>query len=158
MRRSGQSKSAHAISPASSGLGSGRVPGPRVLILTTDIGEGHDLPARQLALGIEQERPGAEVTIADGLAAMGRLLSAIVKDQSRMVFSAPRWMFDLEFLLFSRWRPTRWLAETFNYLLGHRGLLRLIRARAPDVIVSTYPGTTAVLSALRGRGRLKVPA
>lgn len=131
---------------------------PRVLILTTDIGEGHDLPARQLALGITETAPGATVTIVDGLAAMGRLLSAIVKDQSRLIFSMPRWMFDLEFWVFSRFAPTRWLAATLNYLLGSRGLLRLIRAHDPDIVVSTYPGTTAVLGALRRRGRLDVPA
>jgi UDP-N-acetylglucosamine:LPS N-acetylglucosamine transferase len=129
-----------------------------VLILTTDIGEGHDLPARQLAGGIRAAAPAAEVAIADGLAAMGRVLSAIVKDQSRLVFSAPRWMFDFEFIVFSRLRPTRWLAGALNYLLGARGLLRLIRAHAPDIVVSTYPGTTAVLGILRRRGRLTVPA
>lgn len=130
----------------------------RVLVLTTDIGEGHDLPARQIAAGIEAERPGAQVVVADGLAAMGRILSAVVKDQSRLIFSAPRWMFDFEYLLFSRLRPTRWLAGTLNYLLGWRGLLRLIRSHEPDVIVSTYPGTTAVLGDLRRRGRLEIPA
>ncbi len=136
----------------------GTVRSPRILILTTDIGEGHDLPARQLALALQGERPSADVTVADGLAAMGRLLNAIVKDQSRLIFAAPRWMFDLEFWAFSRLRPTRWLAETLNYVIGSRGLLRLIRAHDPDVVVSTYPGTTAVLGILRRRGRLDVPA
>ena len=75
-----------------------------------------------------------------------------------MVFSAPRWMFDAEFWVFSRFRPTRWLAGALNYLIGHRGLLRLIRAHAPDVVVSTYPGTTTVLGRLRRHGRLEVPA
>jgi len=35
--------------------------------------------------------------------------------------------------------------------------MRLIRAHDPDVIVSTYPGVTAVLGELRRTGRLKVP-
>src|SRR3954452_11555523 len=41
--------------------------------------------------------------------------------------------------------------------LGARGLLRLIRRERPDVIVSTYPGTTEVLGRLRRMGRLSVP-
>ncbi|GAC1326532.1 MAG: hypothetical protein NVSMB25_25920 [Thermoleophilaceae bacterium] len=130
---------------------------PRVLILTTDIGEGHDLPARQLAEGIAAEHPGAEVVVADGLAAMGSLLSAVVKDQSRLIFDAPRWIFDFEFWLVSRFRPTRALAMALNYLLGARGLLRLIRSHDPDVIVSTYPGTTTLLGTLRRHGRVTVP-
>jgi processive 1,2-diacylglycerol beta-glucosyltransferase len=131
---------------------------PRVLVLTTDIGEGHDLPARELAAALGAECPDAEVVVADGLAAMGRLLETIVKDQSRLIFGAPRWMFDLEYRVFSRWRATRATASGLNYALGARGLLRLIRAHRPDIVVSTYPGTTAVLGILRRRGRLDVPA
>ena len=131
---------------------------PRILILTTDIGEGHDLPARQLAEGLAEERPGAEVTIADGLAAMGRLLSAAIKDQSRVIFKMPPWVWNIEHWLAIRFAPTTWLARTLSYALGHRGLLRLIRAHAPDVVVSTYPGTTMVLGMLRARGKLHVPA
>jgi UDP-N-acetylglucosamine:LPS N-acetylglucosamine transferase len=41
--------------------------------------------------------------------------------------------------------------------LGRRGLMRLIRAHDPDLIVSTYPGVTCVLGELRRKGRLKVP-
>jgi processive 1,2-diacylglycerol beta-glucosyltransferase len=146
-----------AIEPLSTGRSPAGGP-PRVLVLTTDIGEGHDLPARELAAAIEAERPDAEVVVADGLAAMGRLLEAIVKDQSRLIFDAPRWMFDLEYRVFSRWRPTRAAASGLNYALGARGLMRLIRAHHPDVVVSTYPGTTAVLAIMRRRGRLEVPA
>jgi processive 1,2-diacylglycerol beta-glucosyltransferase len=42
-------------------------------------------------------------------------------------------------------------------MLGRRGLMRLIRAHDPDVIVSTYPGVTAVLGELRRKRRLDVP-
>ena len=35
--------------------------------------------------------------------------------------------------------------------------MRLIRAHDPDVIVSTYPGVTAVLGDLRRKGKLTVP-
>src|SRR5258708_34094286 len=35
--------------------------------------------------------------------------------------------------------------------------MRLLRAHDPDVIVSTYPGVTAVLGELRRRGSLSVP-
>jgi UDP-N-acetylglucosamine:LPS N-acetylglucosamine transferase len=131
---------------------------PRILILTTDIGEGHDLPARQLAEGLAEECPGAKVTIADGLAAMGRLLSTIIKDQSRVIFKMPSWVWNVEHWLAIRFRPTTWLARTLNYALGHRGLLRLIRSHDPDLVVSTYPGTTMVLGMLRSRGKLDVPA
>ena len=58
---------------------------PRILVLTTDIGEGHDLPARQLAAALAEEAPGTEVAIVDGLEEMGGILSAVLKDNSRAV-------------------------------------------------------------------------
>jgi processive 1,2-diacylglycerol beta-glucosyltransferase len=143
------------IEPAPSAERSGA---PRVLILTTDIGEGHDLPARQLADGLREERPDAEVTIADGLAATGRVLSKVIKDQSRVIFGMPPWVWNVEHWLAIHFPPTRWLARTLNYALGHRGLMRLIRSHDPGVIVSTYPATTMLLGMLRLRGRLDVPA
>jgi UDP-N-acetylglucosamine:LPS N-acetylglucosamine transferase len=128
-----------------------------VLIVSTEIGEGHDAPARQLAAALEAERPGTEVEIVDGLLAMGRLLNGILKENSRHVMAWPAWMFDFQHWLAIRFRPTSWLSWALTYLIGWRGLMRMIRQHAPDVVVSTYPGTTMVLSPLRRRGVLKVP-
>lgn len=130
---------------------------PRVLILTTDIGEGHDLPARQLAIGIEEECPEAEIEIVDGLEEMGRLMTGILKDHSRTVFSAPRWRFDFEHWLAIRFAPTSLVSLFFTVLFGGRGLLRLVRSWRPDVVVSTYPGCTMCLAPLRRRGYMPVP-
>lgn len=130
---------------------------PRVLILTTDIGEGHDLPARELAAAIAEESPGAEVRIVDGLVEMGRVLSTVLKDNSRAVFTLPPWMFDLQHFFAIRFRPTSALAQFFSVTLGGRGLLRLVRSYRPDVVVSTYPGCTLTLAPLRRRGYMDVP-
>jgi len=133
------------------------VPGPRVLIITATIGEGHDLPARVLAQGIEQERPDAHVEIVDGVAAMGKILTVVLEDNSRWVFRPwMNWAFDLQYRLL-QWRVTRSLSSWLVYLIGSRGLLRMIRSHDPDIVVSTYPGTTEVLGELRRRGRLEVP-
>jgi processive 1,2-diacylglycerol beta-glucosyltransferase len=130
---------------------------PRVLILTTDIGEGHDLPARQLAAAIREQRPDAVIEIVDGLEEMGTILSAILKDNSRAVFSLPPWMFDLQHWLAIRFRPTSSLSHFMTVALGGRGLLRLVRRFRPDVVVSTYPGCTMTLAPLRRRGYTRVP-
>jgi processive 1,2-diacylglycerol beta-glucosyltransferase len=130
---------------------------PRVLILTTDIGEGHDLPARQLALGIEAEAPGAEIRIEDGLEHMGRILTGVLKENSRAVLTAPPWLFDLQHWLAIRFAPTSALSQFFSVALGGRGLLGLVREYRPDVVVSTYPGCTLTLAPLRRRGYMRVP-
>ena len=128
-----------------------------MLVLTADIGEGHDLPARIIKADIEQEIPGAEVEIANGLEAMGRLVSAVVREGSRVTFRWMPWLFDIQYWLITKFAPTRWLAHHLGYVLGAHGLMKLIAKHDPDVVVSTYPGVTAVLGMLRENRRLPIP-
>jgi processive 1,2-diacylglycerol beta-glucosyltransferase len=73
------------------------------------------------------------------------------------MFTFVPWLFDLQYRLFMHVGPTRWLSRRLLTVFGRRGLMRLIRAHDPDVIVSTYPGVTAVLGELRRKRRLDVP-
>ncbi len=130
---------------------------PRVLILSADIGEGHDLPARVIKADLEAELPEATVEIDNGLEAMGKLVSAVVRGGSRFTFRWANWLFDAQYWLITKFGPTRWLAHHLMYLLGARGLVRMINRHEPDVVISTYPGTTAVLGMLRQNRRLEVP-
>ncbi len=130
---------------------------PRVLVLTADIGEGHDLPARMIKADVEREIPDATVEIVDGLQAMGRISSSVARDGSRFTFRWMPWLFDVQYWLITKFGPTRWLMHHLSYVLGSRGLLRTIAEHRPDVVVSTYPGVTAVLGMLRENRRLDVP-
>jgi processive 1,2-diacylglycerol beta-glucosyltransferase len=130
----------------------------RVLILTATVGEGHDLPARTLAAQLRAERPDTEVIVEDGLQAMGRAVRAVSEDGARLVFFRLHWLWDLSYWVFARFAPTRRASRALLALAGSRGLLRLVRAVRPDVIVSTYPQATEVLGHLRRRRRLDVPA
>jgi len=129
----------------------------QVLIISADIGEGHDLPARAVAREFHDEDPDAQVSIVNGLPAMGAILTHVLRENSAFMFRWIPWWFDFQYRLFMEFAPTRWLAKTLLRLLGSRGLMRLIRAHDPDLIVSTYPGVTAVLGELRRSGRLDVP-
>ena len=129
----------------------------RVLILSAGIGEGHDLPARWLAAGLGAEDPELEVTIADGLAAMGSLSERVVLGGSSFESAWGNRLFDLTHWLITVFAPVRALAGFVGVAVGGRGLLRLIAERRADVVVSTYPGVTELLGRLRRRGRLRVP-
>jgi UDP-glucose 4-epimerase len=129
----------------------------QVLIISADIGEGHDLPARAVAREIKDEDPDAQVSIVNGLPAMGPILTKVLRENSAFMFQWVPWLFDFQYMLFMYFAPTRWLARKLLTLFGGRGLMRLIRAHDPDVILSTYPGVTAVLGELRHKGRLNVP-
>jgi len=131
-----------------------RVPGPRrVLILSADVGEGHAAAARALADQIEDSPEQVEVTTIDGLAAMGRVLRPVVEDGYRVQLRLMPWTYTLVYWLLEHVAPIRWLARRLLWLLGSRPLARRIAEHDPDVIVSTYPAVTVVLSRLR---RIKV--
>lgn len=128
----------------------------RVLILSAGVGEGHETAAQALAGDLTRE--GADVRVADGLAALGALIQLVVRDGSRIQFQRFPSGFGPVYALLMHFAPVRWAANFVLYQLGSRSLLRLIAAHDPDVVVSTYPGVTAVLGRMRRRGRLRVPA
>jgi UDP-glucose 4-epimerase len=130
----------------------------RVLILTADIGEGHDLPARALGADLQEECPGIQVAIEDCLAAMGRAVQFIIKDNSRVMFRMAPWLFGIQYFLLTQFAPTRWLSMWLTRMIGSRAIMRLVKKHDPDAVVSTYPGSTALIGELRRRRRLKVPA
>ncbi len=130
---------------------------PRVLILTADIGEGHDLPARMIKADLEKEVPGTEVKIENGLEAMGKLSATVLRNGSKIIFRWAPWIFDVQYWLITKFAPTRWLFQHLGYLLSGRGVLRAVETYDPDVVISTYPGVTAILGMLREKRRLSIP-
>jgi UDP-N-acetylglucosamine:LPS N-acetylglucosamine transferase len=129
----------------------------QILIISADIGEGHDLPARAISREFKDEDPDAQVSIVNGLPAMGAVVTRVLRENSAFMFRWIPWLFDFQYTLFMYFPPVRWLARRLLTAFGRRGLMRLIRAHDPDLIVSTYPGVTAVLGELRRKGRLRVP-
>jgi processive 1,2-diacylglycerol beta-glucosyltransferase len=130
---------------------------PRILILTASIGEGHDAPARVLVAGLRERRPDADVQVVDGLTAMGPVLRTVAGGGAAVMSYRLRFLLDAQYALFGRVASLRAFGKTMLGLLGTRGLARLIDETRPDVIVSTYPGTTEVLGRMRQRGRVDVP-
>jgi processive 1,2-diacylglycerol beta-glucosyltransferase len=130
----------------------------RVLILSADVGEGHAAAARALARQIEDSDQPAEVTVIDGLAAMGRLLQPVVEDGYRVQLRFIPWTYTLVYGLLERVAPIRWGARRLLCLFGSRPLARTIAKHDPDVVVSTYPAVTVVLARLRRTGAVACPA
>ena len=90
----------------------------KVLIFSASIGEGHDLPARVLAEGIEREAPGTEIEIVDSLEVVGWLTRRLVMDSSRFHSKWGSRLFDLSYRLITDVRPTRWFAARPDPVAG----------------------------------------
>lgn len=129
----------------------------KILILSASIGEGHDLPARVLSAGIRRQAPSAEVEIVDSLALVNPLVRRLVLDSSRFHSKWGNRVFDLSYRLITDVPPTRWFAARLTQWLAARPIRRAVLERDPDVVVSTYPGSTEVLGDLRLRGKIDVP-
>jgi processive 1,2-diacylglycerol beta-glucosyltransferase len=129
--------------------------GQRVLILSADVGEGHAAAARALAEQIEASEQNAEVTVIDGLDAMGRVLRPVVEDGYRVQLRFVPWTYTIVYWLLEHVMPFRVLARRLLCLFGSRPLARAIAAHEPDVIVSTYPAVTVVLARLRRIGEVR---
>jgi UDP-N-acetylglucosamine:LPS N-acetylglucosamine transferase len=126
-----------------------------VLILSADVGEGHAAAARALAEQIEASEHPAEVTVIDGLRAMGPVLRPVVEDGYRVQLRFIPWTYTIVYWLLEHVLPVRAIARRLLCLFGARSLARAIAAHDPDVIVSTYPAVTVVLARLRRRGEIK---
>jgi UDP-N-acetylglucosamine:LPS N-acetylglucosamine transferase len=129
----------------------------RVLVLSADVGEGHAAAARALARQIEDSGAPAEVTVIDGLAAMGRLLQPVVEDGYRVQLRFMPWTYTVVYWLLEHVGPIRWAARRLLCLFGSRPLARRIAEHDPDVVVSTYPAVTVVLARLRRTHAIRCP-
>jgi hypothetical protein len=129
----------------------------RALIVSADIGEGHNSAGRALEEAIARAWPDCQVRWLDALQAMGPGFAPLARAfYITQVQRTPRMY---EFFFSAMWRH-RWYLESTRKGMGSwlgRRMQAPISAFDPDVIVSTYPLGSAGLSWLRGRGRLSMP-
>jgi len=126
----------------------------RALIVSADIGEGHNAAGRAIAEAIPRAWPGCRVGWLDALEVVGPRFARLARRFYRtQVQSTPT---AYEFFFSAMWRH-RWYLESTRRgagaLFGRRMAPR-IRAFGPEVVISTYPLGSAGLSWLRRRGRL----
>ena len=164
MRRPQRKLSSRRASRGSdAGDGALSLPGPngrarrRVLILSADVGEGHAAAARALARQIEDTPQPAQVTVIDGLRAMGHVLRPVVEDGYRIQLRLVPWTYTIFYWMLEHVPPVRGFTRRLLCVFGSRPLARAIARHDPDVIVSTYPAITVVLARLRRTGAVRCP-
>ncbi|MEU5721878.1 wax ester/triacylglycerol synthase domain-containing protein [Micromonospora sp. NPDC047738] len=129
----------------------------RVLIVSADIGGGHDATGRALEERVHALWPGSRVGWVDTLDAMGPGVGPTFRRTYLTNVGATPWLY--EFFWSSLWRH-RWFADASKWFTGSwagRRLAPVIEAFDPDVILSTYPLGSAGLAWLRQHRGLGVP-
>jgi processive 1,2-diacylglycerol beta-glucosyltransferase len=128
-----------------------------VLVLSAEVGEGHAAAARALKQQLEGCDEPVSVEVIDGLAAMGERLRSAVEDGYRTQLRVSPRSYAVYYWMLEHLAPMRFVTKQVLCRLGASSLRREILRRDPDIVVSTYPAITVVLSHLRRRRLLDIP-
>lgn len=129
----------------------------RVLIVSADIGDGHNATGRALQEEVGRLWPGSQVHWVDTLDAMGPGVGVAFRRTYLVNVRSTPWLY--EFFYASLWRH-RWFVGAAKRCVGSwagRRLTRTVEVVDPDVILSTYPVGSAGLAWLREHRGLAVP-
>ena len=104
-----------------------------------------------------EERPDAVVEVRDALSEAPRWIQRAVAQEAPLQKRWLNWWFDFEYWLLFRVGPVRRVITWLGGKLAGPTVARLVTESRPDIVVSTYPGTTELLGQMRERGDLHVP-
>lgn len=130
----------------------------RVLVLSADIGGGHNATALAIEEAVRRRWPGSEIQRLDTLDVMGRGVGTLFRKIYVSNVETTPWLY--EFFYSSLWRH-RWFARSSKRFTGSwagRRLIGPIDRHDPDLIISTYPLGSAGIAWLRRYRALTVPA
>jgi UDP-N-acetylglucosamine:LPS N-acetylglucosamine transferase/peptidoglycan/xylan/chitin deacetylase (PgdA/CDA1 family) len=130
----------------------GRVP-RRVLLVSADMGDGHNAAARVLAEVIEGRWPGCVTKRVDTIELRGRWAGRLCRSAFRFQISRVPWTYQF---FYDSLRRHPWFTRVSKRLVGWwfgPPLARQVHRFAPDLVISTYPlGSTALHWLRRTRG------
>lgn len=132
-------------------------PPQRLLVVSANIGEGHNATARAVEERARRLWPGCQIRRVDTLEEMGRWVGPGFRWIYRVNVDTTPWLYD--FFYRALWRY-RWFAAASCRLVGiwsGMRLARIIDEYQPDLVISTYPLGTGGLDWIRRRGGLDVP-
>ncbi|HEX4701077.1 MAG TPA: WS/DGAT domain-containing protein [Pseudonocardiaceae bacterium] len=129
----------------------------RVLIVSANMGEGHNATGRALDQAVRANWPGVTVEWLDTLDVMGRGVGPVFREIYVTNVRRTPWLYEFFYGAVRRWR---WLANSSKRFVGSwcgRRLARHIARFQPDLILSTYPLGSAGLAWLRRHRGLRTP-
>jgi WS/DGAT/MGAT family acyltransferase len=130
----------------------------RLLVVSANIGEGHNATARAVEERASRLWPGCQLRRVDTLDRMGAWVGPGFRWIYRVNVDTTPWLYD--FFYRALWRYP-WFATASCRFTGTWSGIRLapiIAEYRPDLVVSTYPLGTGGLDWIRRHGGLNVPA
>lgn len=127
------------------------------MIVSADMGEGHNATAHALQEAATRIWPGVEVEWVKTLEVMGRGVGPALRGLYATNVEHTPWLYEF---FYDQVRERRWFAESSKQVIGAwagLGLRGPIAAWRPDAIISTFPMGTAGLAWLRAHRGLRTP-
>ena len=129
----------------------------KVLILTASVGEGHNAAARAVSEEIRELDPNAQIQVENGLARVGAFWERFVVDGYKIQLNKAQWSYSWLYWSIVKSKRVTHFYKGLCSVIGCRKIHRLIDYSSPDVILSTYPLTSAMLASLKRRGKITLP-
>ena len=129
----------------------------KVLILTASVGEGHNAAARAISEEIRDRDPSAEIQVVNGLARVGRFWERFVVDGYKIQLDKAQWSYSWLYWSIVKSRTVTYFYKGLCAVIGSRKINALIEESDPDIVLSTYPLTSAMLASLKRRGKVTLP-
>jgi diacylglycerol O-acyltransferase / wax synthase len=120
-----------------------------VLIISAEMGEGHNAAAQALTEAMEECWPGCKVEQLDTMELRGVRFARAARWAYGYQLSALPWSYEIFYDWLSR---SETFANTSKKVIGAffgRRLARALEGRRPDLVISTYPFGSAALDWLR---------
>lgn len=128
-----------------------------MLVITADIGEGHNAAARVVAETFIAARLGDEVTAVDAIGLLGRPLAWLMASSYRLTLAHAPQIYQFYYdALFSHRGVARVAKRLVGAVFGRR-LATEVRRTMPDLIVCTHPFGSAGADWLRRHRGMAVP-
>lgn len=127
------------------------------MIVSGNIGEGHQSVAHAVAESLEATWPGCRVEIVETFAAMGGGSGPFLRWLYRVAVGVTPALQQLWYQAVGRSGALRWFYGSVVGWWAARALAPHLAAGEPDAVLSTYPLATAGLGRLRRAGALAVP-
>lgn len=128
----------------------------KILILSAATGGGHLRAARAIQSYIRENDPDSTVEVVDALKCVGTLLDKTCCDGYRFLATRTPRIFGQLYRATNEESPLNALMTHFSGLFGLR-LTPMLREQNPDLILSTHPFATEMISHLKEKGVLSTP-
>lgn len=128
-----------------------------VLLLTVSTGDGHFKAAEAIKENIEMNHPGSRVLVVDAFKYVNPVIDKLIVGGYINILKKTPQIYGKLYEIADNDDYIIDLSMSFNKLLSHR-LENLIHEFRPSVIVCTHPFSLQMVSSLKRKGKVSMPA